>query len=59
LTGLAIRSLIATAAVLFNFQVLPHHGVEVSEVHLIMGSTLFLLFGVGPAAIALPVARKA
>ena len=53
LAGLAIRSLIATAAVLFYFQILPHHPVGVSEVHLIMGSTLFLLFGVGPAAIGL------
>ena len=53
LSGLAVRSLIATAAVLFYFQILPHHPVGVSEVHLIMGSTLFLLFGVGPAAIGL------
>ena len=53
LAGLAIRSLIATVAVLFYFQILPHQAVGVSEVHLIMGSTLFLLFGVGPAAIGL------
>jgi len=53
LTGLAVRSLIATAAVFFYFQVLPHYPVGISEVHLIMGSTLFLLFGTGPAAIGL------
>jgi len=53
LAGLAIRSLMATAVVLFYFQILPHHPVGVSEVHLIMGSTLFLLFGIGPAAIGL------
>jgi len=33
--------------------VLPHHPVGVSEVHLILGSTLFLLFGAVPAAIGL------
>jgi len=53
IAGLVVRSLIATAAVFFYFQVLPHHPVGISEVHLIMGSTLFLLFGVGPAAIGL------
>ena len=47
------RSAIATAATLFFFQVAPHHAVGVSEVHLIMGSTLFLLFGMAPAAIGL------
>ncbi len=53
LTSLAVRSVLAIAAVLFYFQVLPHHPVGVSEVHLIMGSTLFLLFGLAPAAIGL------
>ena len=31
----------------------PHYPVGVSEVHLILGSTLFLLFGAAPAAIGL------
>ena len=35
------------------FELLPHHPVGVSEVHLILGSTLFLIFGAGPAAIGL------
>jgi ABC-type Co2+ transport system permease subunit len=33
--------------------VFPHFPVGVSEVHLILGSTLFLLFGAAPAAIGL------
>ena len=35
------------------FEVLPHHPVGVSEVHLILGSTLLLLFGAGATAIGL------
>jgi ABC-type Co2+ transport system permease subunit len=35
------------------FQVLPHYPVGVSEVHFILGSTLFLLFGAAPAAFGL------
>ncbi|PCJ74786.1 MAG: cobalt transporter [Rhodobacteraceae bacterium] len=53
LSALALRSLIATGMVLFFFQILPHHPVGVSEVHLIMGSTIFLLFGAPAAMIAL------
>lgn len=51
--SLAVRSVIASALVLFFFQVAPHHPAGVSEVHLIMGSTLFLLLGTAPAAIGL------
>jgi len=51
--SLAIRSVMTTLMVFAYFQVLPHHPVGVSEVHLIMGSTLFLLFGAAPAAIGL------
>lgn len=47
------RSIAATALVFSFFQILPHHPVGVSEVHLILGSTLFLIFGAGPAAIGL------
>jgi hypothetical protein len=47
------RSAIATLAVFFFFQVLPHHAIGVSEVHFIFGSTIFLLFGAAPAAIGL------
>lgn len=51
--ALAIRSLIATALVFCFFEVLPTAPVGVSEVHLILGSTIYLLFGAGPAAIGL------
>ncbi|MBO3758115.1 energy-coupling factor ABC transporter permease [Ciceribacter sp. L1K22] len=52
-SALAIRSVITTALVFSFFEVLPHHPVGVSEVHLILGSTLFLMFGAGAAAIGL------
>ncbi len=42
-----------TAAVFTFFQILPHYPVGISEVHLILGSTLFLLFGAAPASIGL------
>lgn len=47
------RTAVATAAVFTFFQILPHHPVGVSEVHLILGSTLFLLLGVAPSAFGL------
>jgi len=47
------RGLVATGLVFSFFEILPHHPVGVSEVHLILGSTLFLLFGAGPAAVGL------
>lgn len=50
---LAARSAIATIGVLIFFEVLPHFAVGVSEVHFILGTTLFLLLGVAPAAIGL------
>lgn len=49
-TGRAIAS---TALVFSFFEILPHFPVGVSEVHLILGSTLFLIFGVAPAAFGL------
>lgn len=51
--GLALRSVAASALVFCFFQVLPHHPVGVSEVHFILGSTLFLILGAAPAAIGL------
>lgn len=51
--GLAGRALMTTALVFSFFEVLPHHPVGVSEVHLILGSTLFLIFGAGAASIGL------
>jgi ABC-type Co2+ transport system permease subunit len=51
--SLLARTVIATAAVFVFFEVFPHYAVGVSEVHLILGSTLLLLFGAAPAAIGL------
>lgn len=51
--ALVLRSAVATALVFCFFEVLPHHPVGVSEVHVILGTTLFLLLGAGPAAIGL------
>jgi Cobalt uptake substrate-specific transmembrane region len=48
--SLAARTLIATTLVFAFFQVLPHHPVGISEVHLILGSTLFLGLGLAPTA---------
>lgn len=49
----ALRSVATTALVFTFFEVFPHQAVGVSEVHLILGSTLFLIFGAGPAATGL------
>lgn len=51
--SLAARSALAIVGVFVFFEVMPHARVGVSEVHLILGSTLFLLLGTGPAAIGL------
>lgn len=51
--SLLARTAAATALVFGFFELLPHHPVGVSEVHLILGSTLFLLFGAAPAAAGL------
>jgi hypothetical protein len=51
--ALGLRSAITTLLVFSFFEILPHHAVGVSEVHFILGSTLYLLFGAGPAAIGL------
>jgi hypothetical protein len=50
---LALRSAATTALVFSFFQLLPHAPVGISEVHLILGSTLFLIFGAAPSAIGL------
>jgi len=49
----AVRSLVATALVFSFFELLPHFRVGVSEVHFILGSTLFLILGAAPAAFGL------
>ncbi len=53
LASFLVRTVMTTGLVFCFFEVLPHHAVGVSEVHLIMGSTLFLLFGLAPAAVGL------
>jgi len=53
LPAVLFRSLATTGLVFTFFQVFPHVPVGISEVHLILGSTLFLLFGMAPAAIGL------
>lgn len=54
--ALTARAAVATAAAFTFFQILPHYPVGVSEVHFILGSTLFLLLGAAPAAIGLGLA---
>lgn len=51
--SLAVRSMIATVGTFIFFEVLPHFPVGVSEVHFILGSTLFLILGAAPSAIGL------
>jgi len=51
--SLALKSIIATIIVFCCFEVLPHYPIGVSEVHLILGTTIFLVFGIAPAAIGL------
>ena len=40
----AARTVLATVGVFVFFEVLPHFAVGVSEVHLILGTTLFLFW---------------
>lgn len=49
----SVKTLLSTILVFMFFELLPHQAVGVSEVHLILGSTLFLIFGVAPAAFGL------
>lgn len=55
LLSLTSRSLLAALLVFSFFELLPHYPVGVSEVHFILGSTLFLVFGAAPAAIGLAI----
>jgi hypothetical protein len=49
----ALRSVLAAIGTFVCFEVLPHVPVGVSEVHLILGTTLLLILGAGPAALGL------
>lgn len=53
IVAVLLRGLIAAGLVFCFFELLPTHPVGVSEVHFILGSTLLLVLGVGPAAIGL------
>lgn len=53
IAALGVRSLMSAILVFCFFEVLPHYPVGVSEVHFILGSTLFLIFGTAPAALGL------
>jgi len=46
---------LATVITVFSFEVLPHPSVGVSEVHLILGSTMLLFLGVAPTALGLMI----
>lgn len=48
-----LRAVLATVGTFVFFEVLPHFPVGVSEVHLILGTTLFLILGAGPSALGL------
>ena len=52
-TSFVVRTVVTTALVFSFFEILPHFRMGVSEVHFILGSTLFLLFGAAPAALGL------
>ena len=53
IASFVVRTVATTALVFSFFEILPHFRVGVSEVHFILGSTLFLLFGAAPAALGL------
>jgi ABC-type Co2+ transport system permease subunit len=48
-----LKSLLATIIIFCCFEVFPHYPIGVSEVHLILGTTIFLIFGVAPAIVGL------
>ena len=51
--SLAVRSVMATIGTFVFFELLPHFAVGISEVHFILGTTLFLLLGPAAAALGL------
>lgn len=55
LSALLGRTICTSVLVFFFFEILPSSPVGVSEVHLILGSTLFLLFGLVPSTLGLAI----
>lgn len=53
LPSFAARAALATVGTFVCFEVLPHFPVGISEVHMILGTTLMLILGAGPAALGL------
>ncbi|MDP2371862.1 energy-coupling factor ABC transporter permease [Rhodoferax sp.] len=51
--ALLLRAALCSALVFAFFELVAHRPVGVSEVHLILGTTLMLIFGVAPASIGL------
>ncbi len=49
----ALKAALSTMFVFIFFEVFPHYPVGVSEVHLILGTTLLMVFGVAPAMVGL------
>lgn len=52
---LIVKSIMASILVFMFFEVFPHQAVGVSEVHLILASTLFLIFGLAATSLALAI----
>lgn len=48
-----LRTVLAMIGTFIFFEVMPHFAVGISEVHFILGTTLFLLMGAAPAALGL------
>ena len=48
-----VKTLIGIVGTFIFFEILPHFPVGISEVHFILGTTLFLLLGAAPAALGL------
>jgi len=51
--SLLLRTIVAIGLVFTFFEVFPHYPIGVSEVHLILGTTLLMVFGVAPAMLGL------
>ena len=51
--SLLLRTIVAIGLVFTFFEVFPHYPIGVSEVHLILGTTLLMIFGVAPAMFGL------
>ena len=51
--SLLLRTIISIGLVFTFFEVFPHYPIGVSEVHLILGTTLLMVFGVAPAMFGL------